>query len=240
MIKFSRIKLLAIAGAISFGVVPAVDARAQVLEANPTTKQTTDDVVTESDIATIVSDVEGLSTLEAALEAADLTDALMGEGPFTVIAPVNDAFATLPDGVLEFLLLPENKDLLTDILTYHVIPGEVMYADLEPGTVETLNGEELTITVEDDLAFVDGIQIVGSDVAATNGLVHIVQDGVLVPADTAAELDSRLEAAMDEETMDEETTVEEPIDEEPTIEEPTVEEPMVEETAPAEPVRGLW
>lgn len=224
MARLSLIKLLAIAGIASFGVAPAV--MAQVETATPAAKQET---VPSADIATIVSGVEGFSTLEAALAAADLTEALMGEGPFTVIAPTNDAFAALPDGVLDALLLPENKDLLTEILTYHVIPGEVMYADLEPGTVETLGGEELTVTTEDDLVFVDGVQIVGSDVPATNGVVHIVQDGVLVPADVATELGSRL-AAMEEEPMVEESMAEESM----------VEEPMVEETAPAAPVRGLW
>lgn len=218
--RMSLIKLLAIAGIASFGVAPAV--MAQVEAVTPAAKQET---VPSPDIATIVSGVEGFSTLEAALAAADLTEALMGEGPFTVIAPTNDAFAALPDGVLDALLLPENKDLLTEILTYHVISGEVMYADLEPGMVATLGGEELTVTTEDDdLAFVNGIQIVGSDIPASNGLVHVIQDGVLVPADVATELESRLAAA----------------EEEPMVEETMVEETMTEETAPAAPVRGLW
>ncbi|MGB3614709.1 MAG: fasciclin domain-containing protein [Elainellaceae cyanobacterium] len=229
--KFSLVKLLAIAGAVSFSAAPAVVA--QVTEVSPALKQETEEVAPQADIATLVSEVEGFSTLKAALEAAELTEALMGEGPFTVIAPTDDAFAALPDGVLDALLLPENKDLLTDILTYHVIPGEVMYADLAPGSVETLGGEMLTVTIEDDLAFVDGIQIVGSDVPATNGVVHVVQDGVLVPAAVAAELESRLAAA------EEEPMAEEPMAEEPMVEEPMAEEPMVEEPM-AEPVRGLW
>jgi len=229
--RLSLIKLLAIAGAISFGTAPAVVA--QVAEGSPALKQETEEVVPQVDIATLVSEVEGFSTLNAALEAAELTEALMGEGPFTVVAPTDDAFAALPDGVLDALLLPENKDLLTEILTYHVIPGAVMYADLEPGTVETLSGNMLTVTIDEDLAFVDGVQIVGADVPATNGVVHVVQDGVLVPADVATELGARL-AAAEEEPMVEETM------EEPMMEEPMMEEPMMEDPAPVEPVRGLW
>jgi uncharacterized surface protein with fasciclin (FAS1) repeats len=231
MARFSLIKLLAIAGVFGLGVAPAVVA--QVAEPIPAVKQ--DTIVPNADIATIVGGVEGFSTLEAALEAADLTEALAGEGPFTVIAPTNDAFEALPDGVVEALLLPENKDLLTEVLTYHVIAGEVPYAALEPGTVTTLSGEDLTITFEGAEAFVDGIEIVGSDIPATNGLIHVVQDGVLVPADVATELGARLAAAEEEETMVEETVVEEPAPAAPAAPATT--------TAPAttaEPVRGLW
>ncbi|MBE9140933.1 fasciclin domain-containing protein [Nodosilinea sp. LEGE 07088] len=226
--RFSLIKLLAIAGVFGLGVAPAVVA--QVEEPTPAVKQAGEAVMPNADIATIVSGVEGFSTLEAALGAAGLTEALAGEGPFTVIAPTNDAFAALPDGVVEALLLPENKDLLTEVLTYHVIPGEVPYASLAPGMVTTLSGEELTVTIEGAAAFVDGIEIVGSDIPATNGLIHVVEDSVLVPADVATELGARLAAAEEEETMVEETMVEETL----------VEEAVVEEAAPAAPVRGLW
>ncbi|MGF1457498.1 MAG: fasciclin domain-containing protein [Leptolyngbyaceae cyanobacterium] len=172
-----------------------------------------------------MSGVEEFSTLEAALTAAELVEPLMGEGPFTVIAPSDDAFAALPDGVLDALLLPENADLLTDILTYHVIPGAVMSDDLETGTVETLGGEELPVLVADDAAFVDGISIVAFDIPATNGLIHVLQDGVLVPDDVAAALETRLAEA------------EEPMEEEEAMVEETMPMP---ETTPAEPVRGLW
>jgi len=213
-IKISLIKLLAIASII--GISTEASVVAQVEETVPDVD--TEEVVPNEDIAAIVSRVDGLSTLESALEAADLTEALAGEGPFTVIAPVNDAFMTLPDGVLDALLLPENKDLLTEVLTYHVIPGEVMYDDLAPSMVETIGGEELTVTVEDDSKFVDGIQIVGFDVPASNGLIHFLQDGVLIPEDVATELETRLAAS----------------------EEAEPEETVTENNTSVEPIRGLW
>lgn len=221
--------------------IEAVETEVDAVEAevDETISQTEEELMPAATIGEIVGAVPEFSTLEAAIEAAELGEALMGEGPFTVIAPVNDAFDTLPDGVLEALLLPENQDLLTDVLTYHVIPGEVMYDDLETGTVETLGGEELFVTVDNDMALVDEVPIVGFDIPATNGLIHIIEDGVLVPEDVVAELESRLAAIADETVGEEDVMVEE----EPMVEEPevVVEEPVVEETtAPAEPVRGLW
>jgi uncharacterized surface protein with fasciclin (FAS1) repeats len=121
------------------------------------------------------------STLVAALQAAELVEALSGEGPFTVFAPTNEAFAALPDGTLEMLLLPENKDKLVAILTYHVVSGKVMAADvvtLEQAT--TLQGDTISISASDAGVMVDGASVVATDIEASNGVIHVI-NAVIVP-----------------------------------------------------------
>ena len=121
------------------------------------------------------------STLVAAVKAAGLVDTLNGPGPFTVFAPTNEAFKALPAGVLAKLLLPANKATLTKILTYHVLPAEVMAADVKPGQVKTVEGSELTITTDGGVK-VDQANVTATDIAASNGVIHVI-DKVLVPAD---------------------------------------------------------
>jgi len=120
------------------------------------------------------------STLVAAVEAAGLVETLKGEGPFTVFAPTDDAFATLPEGTVENLLKPENKDQLVAVLTYHVVPGKVMSTDLSEGLMAaTVQGQEVTITLEGG-AKVDGAAISAADIEATNGVIHVI-DAVILP-----------------------------------------------------------
>ena len=120
------------------------------------------------------------TTLVAAVTAAGLVDTLKGEGPFTVFAPSDAAFAALPAGTVEDLLKPENKDKLTALLTYHVIAGKVMAADLTEGMkAATVNGAEVTITL-DGGAKVNGATISTADVAAKNGVIHVI-DAVIMP-----------------------------------------------------------
>jgi uncharacterized surface protein with fasciclin (FAS1) repeats len=120
------------------------------------------------------------NTLVAAVTAAGLVDTLKGEGPFTVFAPTDAAFAALPEGTVENLLLPENIDQLTAILTYHVVPGKVMSTDLSEGLkAATVNGKEVTITL-DGGAKVDGATISTADIEATNGVIHVI-DAVILP-----------------------------------------------------------
>jgi uncharacterized surface protein with fasciclin (FAS1) repeats len=120
------------------------------------------------------------TTLVAAVTAAGLVDTLKGEGPFTVFAPTDAAFAALPAGTVEDLLKPENKDKLIAILTYHVVPGKVMSTDLSEGLkAASVQGGELTITLEGG-AKVNGAVISTADVAASNGVIHII-DSVLLP-----------------------------------------------------------
>lgn len=119
-------------------------------------------------------------TLATALKAAGLVDTLKGAGPFTVFAPTDEAFAKLPKGTIEDLLKPENKAKLTAILTYHVVPGKVMSGDLTEGMkAATVNGAEVTITL-DGGPKVNGAVISGPDVAASNGVIHVI-DSVIMP-----------------------------------------------------------
>jgi uncharacterized surface protein with fasciclin (FAS1) repeats len=153
-----------------------------------TTEETTtvaeETVVAEApkDIVGLAIETESLSTLVAALKAADLVSVLQGEGPFTVFAPTNEAFAALPAGTLESLLLPENKDQLIAILTYHVVGGKIMSTDLADGMkAATVNGAEVTITTMGG-AKVNGANVVAADVLASNGVVHVIDAVILPPA----------------------------------------------------------
>jgi transforming growth factor-beta-induced protein len=121
-------------------------------------------------------------TLVAAVQAADLVDTLKGEGPFTVFAPTDDAFAALPAGTLDNLLLPENKQQLTDILLYHVVPGKVMAADVVGLTeAPTVLGKNITIKVEDGKVYLnDTVQVIITDIETSNGVIHVI-DAVLLP-----------------------------------------------------------
>lgn len=140
-----------------------------------------------SDIVALAVKTEALSTLVAAVQAAELVETLQGTGPYTVLAPTNEAFAALPAGTLDTLLLPENKGDLASILTYHVIAGEVMAQDLTDGqVVTTVNGGTLTVDItEEGVFFVDAnggrAQVQSADVDASNGVVHVI-DAVLLPA----------------------------------------------------------
>ena len=121
------------------------------------------------------------STLVAALKAAGLVEALSGEGPFTVFAPTNEAFAQLPAGTLDTLLLPENKDKLVAILTYHVVPGAVMAADVVTLTEATsLEGDTIAITATDAGVKVDSANVTATDIKASNGVIHVI-DAVILP-----------------------------------------------------------
>jgi len=135
-----------------------------------------------SDIVQTAVATPELSTLVAAVTAAELVETLQGEGPFTVFAPINDAFAALPAGTVDTLLLPENIADLQGILTYHVVPGAVMAGDLTDGmVVETVNGESITINVSDAGVSINGSANVAiADVMTSNGVVHVI-DAVLLP-----------------------------------------------------------
>ena len=120
-------------------------------------------------------------TLAAALTAAGLIDTLKGEGPFTVFAPTDEAFAKLPAGTVESLLKPENKEQLTNILTYHVVAGKVMAADVVKLTsATTVNGADVSIVVADGAVSVNNATVTATDIAASNGVIHVI-DSVLIP-----------------------------------------------------------
>jgi uncharacterized surface protein with fasciclin (FAS1) repeats len=137
----------------------------------------------EKDIVAVATEADDFTTLTAALEAADLVETLQGEGPFTVFAPTDEAFAALPEGTLEDLLKPENKDVLVNILTYHVVPGAVMSTDLESGEVGTvLEDATVEVTVSDDGVMVNDANVVTADIEASNGVIHVI-DKVILPPD---------------------------------------------------------
>ena len=151
------------------GVVHVIDA---VLTPPPALPATVVDIIVDSDIH---------NTLEAAVIAAELAGPLSGEGPFTVFAPTDDAFAALPEGLVESLLMDPTGDLAS-ILTYHVLGADVRSTDLSDGlTATTLQGEDVTITINDEGIFVNDAQVIVADLLAENGVVHVI-DAVLVPA----------------------------------------------------------
>ena len=120
------------------------------------------------------------TTLVAAVQAAGLVDTLKGDGPFTVFAPTDEAFAALPEGTVATLLLPENKDQLISILTYHVVAGKVMSTDLSNGMMATtVQGGNVTIMTKDGVS-VNGANVVTADIEASNGVIHVI-DAVILP-----------------------------------------------------------
>jgi uncharacterized surface protein with fasciclin (FAS1) repeats len=146
-----------IAAALAFGVSLAVQAK---------------DIV---DTAVAAGEFKTLAT---ALQAAGLVDTLKGKGPFTVFAPNDAAFAKVPKDQLDALL--KDKAALTKVLTYHVVPGKVMAADVKPGRVKTVQGSELTIAVAGGAVMVDNAKVIKTDIVTDNGVIHVI-DSVLMP-----------------------------------------------------------
>ena len=133
------------------------------------------------DIIDTAASAGQFNTLVAAVEAADLVTTLKGDGPFTVFAPTDEAFAALPEGTVENLLKPENKDQLIAVLTYHVVPGKIMSSDIA-GTVtmvESVQGSELDVNATDGVT-VDGATVVTADIETDNGVIHVI-DRVVLP-----------------------------------------------------------
>jgi len=151
--------------ALSFGAISI----------NPTTAKAADETV-----VAIAAGNPDFSTLVAAVTAAGLVDTLSGDGPFTIFAPTNAAFEKLPAGTVEDLLKPENKDKLTAILTYHVVSGKVMAADVTTGKVPSLQGGELDVVVSDGGVTVDGANVTQTDIVGSNGVIHVI-DSVVLP-----------------------------------------------------------
>ena len=136
---------------------------------------------TAKDIVALAAETEALSTLVAAVKAAGLVETLQGEGPFTVFAPTNEAFAALPEGTLENLLKPENKDQLIAILTYHVVSGDAYAKDLSNGQkIKTVEGDDVKVNINSKGVMINDATVVAADVKATNGVVHVI-DHVLLP-----------------------------------------------------------
>lgn len=135
----------------------------------------------QSDIVDTAVAAGDFNTLAAALTAGDLVGTLKADGPYTVFAPTDEAFAKLPEGTVEYLLKPENKDELVAILTYHVVPGKVEAAEVVTMTsAPTANGQDLNIRVEKDIVYINNAQVVKADIGTSNGVIHVV-DSVILP-----------------------------------------------------------
>jgi len=125
-------------------------------------------------------------TLVAAVQAAGLVDALKGDGPFTVFAPTDEAFASLPAGTVENLLKPENKDQLIALLTYHVVPGRVMSKDARPGSVDSLQGSAIQITESKGALMINQAKVISADIDTTNGVIHVIDAVIMPPMDRSS------------------------------------------------------
>jgi uncharacterized surface protein with fasciclin (FAS1) repeats len=135
----------------------------------------------KKDIVDVAVENGSFTTLVAALKAAELVDTLKGEGPFTVFAPTDEAFAKLPEGTLEMLLMPENKEQLVSILTYHVVAGKVMAADvMKLDSATTVQGQDVMVGIMGGKVMIDDATVVIADVKASNGVIHVI-DGVILP-----------------------------------------------------------
>lgn len=132
------------------------------------------------DIVALASGADDFKTLVAAVKAAGLVETLQSEGPFTVFAPTDEAFAKLPDGTLEDLLKPENREQLVAILKYHVVPGKVMAADVKTMEAQTALGQKVQLKVTDNGVMVDNAKVVKTDLLAQNGVIHVI-DTVILP-----------------------------------------------------------
>jgi uncharacterized surface protein with fasciclin (FAS1) repeats len=145
--------------------------------------ETTAPAAEEGDIVAVATAAGTFNTLAAALGAAGLVETLQGDGPFTVFAPTDEAFAALPAGLVDALLLPENVEILKDILLFHVISGSEVTSDMvAAGDVEMASGDMATIAVDGSTITIAGSTITAVDVQASNGVIHVI-DAVMVPAD---------------------------------------------------------
>lgn len=177
--KFSKILSLAVLSGLTVFAMSCDNKSTESTEV-----EEIEEVVVEEAPNTVVDIAVGSpdhTTLVAAVSAAGLVETLSDEGPFTVFAPTNAAFGALPEGTVESLLLEENRDQLTAILTYHVVAGNVLSGDLSDGqVVTTLQGQELTVSIKDGKVMINDATVVAADLSGSNGVVHVI-DGVLLP-----------------------------------------------------------
>ena len=136
----------------------------------------------DKDIVDTAVEAGQFETLAAALEAAGLVETLKGEGPFTVFAPTDEAFAALPEGTVDSLLQPENREMLVSVLTYHVVPGSVMAADVQGlDEAETVNGAMIDIEASSDSVMINDATVTTADIEASNGVIHVIDKLIRPP-----------------------------------------------------------
>jgi uncharacterized surface protein with fasciclin (FAS1) repeats len=182
--KALRILTLAalIVSTLALGAAQAVDHPKKA--EHPASKEhpaKTEHPATGNDLLAVATKAGQFKTFLAAVEAADLTDKFRGEGPYTVFAPTDEAFAKLPEGMLEDLLKPANRSRLAGLLGHHVVPGMLMSADVKTMKATNFGGQDLAITVSDGAVTVDGCHVIKADYAASNGVIHAI-DQVMIPA----------------------------------------------------------
>lgn len=194
MKNFASVKTLSLAGFLSLGALvsfPAVTKSADMpmTYPMPMTKPAPSlkpvsrpaPMAAKKTVVQIAATNGSFKTLTAALKAAGLTETLSGPGPFTVFAPTDAAFAALPKGTVEKLLLPQNKAMLVKILTYHVVAGDVLSTNLKTGKVKTVEGSSVKVKVSAMGVMVNNAKVVKADIKASNGVIHVI-DKVLMPS----------------------------------------------------------
>lgn len=176
-----RVSLVAVLAAGTFFVAACGSDNSNV--SDTTMAPDTTEATATGDIIDVATGAGSFKTLAAALQAAGLVDTLKGAGPFTVFAPTDEAFAALPAGLVDKLLLPENVETLKRILLFHVVSGSKVTSDMvAAGDVEMASGDKATITVEGTNVSIAGVAVTSVDVQASNGVIHVL-GGVMVPAD---------------------------------------------------------
>lgn len=180
-------RTLAACAVVALAVVLAIPTQAQEKDKKASMKE-------KADVVQTAQNTEGFETLVTALKAADLVEALKGEGPFTVFAPTDEAFSALPEGTLDNLLKPENKSELQSILKYHVVKGEAKASDVtKMKEAETLEGSKVGIMTEDGSVVLSGknnATVTKTDIMASNGVIHVI-DAVLMPPERTAMKDEQ-------------------------------------------------
>lgn len=187
--------LASLAGMGSLVATPALadnhlDSSTNMNESSSPAEMETGQPATSNDIIDVASGSESFEILVNAVQAAALVETLEGSGPYTVFAPTDEAFSQLPDGALEYLLQPENQDLLQQVLTYHVVSGEVTSDQISTGVVEALGGG-LAVRAADGQVVVNNASVINADIQASNGVIHAV-NRVLLPETLQQALANRL------------------------------------------------
>lgn len=164
---------------VGCGSSDSAESEATSAAATATASETAAAEAASEDVVAVIAGNADTTTLATAVEAAGLVETLQGEGPFTVFAPNNDAFGALPEGVLDKLIQPANQAALVQILTYHVVPGNVQSSDVTDGAVATVEGQDVTLSTSDGVK-VNDAKVTKADLEASNGVVHVI-DSVLLP-----------------------------------------------------------
>ncbi|MDX2215167.1 MAG: fasciclin domain-containing protein [Oculatellaceae cyanobacterium bins.114] len=172
------------AAVVAFISLPAhadTSTRSEATPATTTQSQPSTQTAQAGTIVDIAASNSAFTTLVQAVQAAGLVETLSGDGPFTVFAPTNEAFAALPPGTLETLLRPENRDTLRQILTYHVVAGAVESSDIQPGEVTTVQGSPVNLNVANGQVTVNDATVRAADITASNGVIHVIDRVILPP-----------------------------------------------------------